>query len=237
MDFSTFRIMLISSIIYNDKERLSKKEIIIKGLLFYLKSILILIPLILLMIGILNLFNINTESLKYIVVSDIKEFRIKGVLYMLFIVVFFGPFFEELTFRLGLSFRRTHISISTAALVYVIGSFLSGTGYFDYIQYKFPVSTLAGLLVWTLHQQTFDNIQRKYGRLLIWTSILFFGFLHVSNFDMEANIWPLYFIMCLPQVVMGIVLVYYRLNLGFLYALAFHVALNGISFLISFNSF
>jgi len=229
--------MLISSIICNDKERLSKNEIIIKGILFYIKSILILIPLILLMIGILNLFNINTESLKYLVASDIKEFRTKGVLYMLFIVVCFGPFFEELTFRLGLSFKRKHISISTAALVYLIGSFLSDTGYFDYIQYKFPVAVLAGLLVYILHQQIFDSIQRKYGRLIIWISILFFGFLHVLNFDIVADIWPLYFIMCLPQVAMGIVLVYYRLNLGFLYALAFHVVLNGISFFISFKSF
>lgn len=91
---------LSSFISSDDKNRLSKKEIIFKGILFYVMSLFTLVIVILALIVILNLFNVNTESLKYPLEAEKSEMREKGVFYLLFLVVFFGPFMEELSFKL-----------------------------------------------------------------------------------------------------------------------------------------
>lgn len=44
---------------------------------------------------------------------------------------------------------------------------------------------------------------------------------------------PIALMMCLPQVLMGIVFTYFRLNLGFLFGLLLHSLINGISFSFS----
>lgn len=225
--------MLSNFISVDDKNRLSKKKIIIKGVLYYLKSLFILVIIILSFIVVFNLFGIDTEPLKYPIESDIDEVNEKGVFYALFFVVFFGPFIEELAFRLGLSFKRMHIFISVWAFTYMISSLLLSSGYFDDIHYKLPVAILVSALIYCRSQKIYDNIQHKYGRNITWISIILFGFLHVTNYDIEPiTLLPIYFIMCLPQVLMGLVLVYYRVNLGFFYAFAFHCLLNGISFSI-----
>ena len=225
---------LSSFISSDDKNRLSKKEIIFKGILFYVMSLFTLVIVILALIVILNLFNVDTESLKYPLDSEKNEIRKKGILYVLFLVVFFGPFIEELSFRLGVSFKRMHVAISAGAITYVISSLLSGSKYFEGIHYKLILAIVVGLLLYRIGQTTLDNIQQRYGRMIIWIMILSFGFLHVLNYDIEGtSILPMYFVMCLPQVLMGIIFVYFRLNLGFLYSLGFHCLLNGISFLLS----
>lgn len=226
--------MLSNYITSDDKNRLSKKKIITKGILFYMKSFFVLIGIILSLIVTLNLFNVDTKSLKYPLESEMNEMREKSIFYLLFSVVFFGPFIEELGFRLGLSFKRKHIAISASAITYMLSSLLSGGGYFDDVHYKLVFAVLIGLLLYGIGQTTLDNIQQKYGRIIIWMMILFFGFLHVINYDIEVSyLLPMYFVMCLPQVLMGIVFTYFRLNLGFFYGLGFHCVLNGISFLLS----
>lgn len=226
---------MLSQFISSDhKYTLSKKEIILKGVLFYLKSIIILIVVVLSIIFILNLFGVNTEPLKYPLTAEKAEMIEKGIFYALFLVVFFAPFIEELCFRLGLSFNRKHVAISVGAIAYFLSSQLSGSGYFDYILYKLTFAIIAGLLMYRVKQATLDNVRQKYGKGIIWVSILLFGFLHITNYDVQATyLLPLYFVMCLPQVLMGIVFVYFRLNLGFIYALGLHCMLNGTSFLIS----
>ena len=229
--------MLSSFVSSDDKNRLSKKKIIIKGVLFYLKSLFKLAIIILSLIFILNLFKVNTESLKYPLESYMDEMKKKGVFYALFLVAFFGPFIEELSFRLGLSFKRLHVSLSAVAFTYFLSSLLFNSGYFGDVHYKLPVSILVGVLLYSRSQITFDNIRQKYGRIIIWGMILFFGFLHVANYNIETiTLLPMYFVMCLPQVLMGIVFVYFRLNLGFFYALGFHCLLNGISFSMSLRA-
>ena len=78
----------------DDKNRLSKKKIIFKGIFFYLKSIFLLIVVVLSMIVILNLLNVNTEPLKYPLEAEMAEMKRRGIFYALFLVVFFGPFIE-----------------------------------------------------------------------------------------------------------------------------------------------
>lgn len=63
------------------------------------------------MIVILNLLNVNTEPLKYPLEAETAEMKRRGIFYALFLVVFFGPFIEELSFRLGISFNRKHVAM------------------------------------------------------------------------------------------------------------------------------
>ena len=108
-------------------------------------------------------------------------------------------------------------------------SFVTGKSYFEQIWIKLPVSLLVGFAVYRIPQWFWDNIKNKHGKLIIWCFTLLFAFLHINNYTIDADIIPMYFLMCLPQLIMGITLVYFRLNLGFFYAVAFHSLLNAFS--------
>ena len=135
---------------FDDKNKLSKKKIIIKGILFYFKYLFVLICVILSLIVTLNLFNVDTGSLKYPLESEMNEIREKSDFYLLFLVVFFGPIIEEMGFRLGLSFKRKHIAISASAITYMFTSLLSGSGYFDDVLYKLVFAAFIGLFLYCI---------------------------------------------------------------------------------------
>ena len=226
------------SYLYNfldDKDRtiLSKKRIIFKGVIFYIKSLIIVSITILGIITILNIFKIDTSTLISSFKEDVEELQEKGILYAIFMIVFFSPFIEEIACRLGLSFKRNHMAFSAFALVYILLSLITKSSYFEEVSYKLLVSLLIGYAVYQI-PQTFWNkvINNNNRKILVCCATLLFAFLHINNYTIDIKILPMYFLICLPQLVMGVTIVYFRLNLGFVYGLTFHSLLNAISFLV-----
>ena len=129
------------SYLYNfldDKDRtiLSKKRIIFKGVIFYIKSLIIVSITILGIITILNIFKIDTSTLISSFKEDVEELQEKGILYAIFMIVFFSPFIEEIACRLGLSFKRNHMAFSAFALVYILLSLITKSSYFEEVSYN-----------------------------------------------------------------------------------------------------
>lgn len=176
----------------------------------------------------------DTSSLKYPIEAERNELIERGVFQAMLLVVFFAPLIEELSFRLGLSFKRRDMFISSVAFAYMMGTLFFMNGYFDKIHITVPLAFITGAIIYRVSQYFIENKRKEFKQPTIWISVFLFGFLHVANYDFTSvSLIPMYFIMCLPQVLMGLVLVYFRLNLGFMYAFGFHSLLNGFSFLMS----
>jgi hypothetical protein len=177
---------------------------------------------------------IDLSFLTDAIISDAYEIRNKGLVFTSFFVVLFGPLIEELGFRFALSFKRVHIFISVSVLSFMFLSLWLGRGFFADILFKALISLLIGSVTLLVNQKRYDIVQQKYGLQIIWLTIMLFGFSHIVNYKIENFMQiPIALMMCLPQVLMGIVFTYIRLNLGFLFGLLLHSLINGISFSFS----
>lgn len=154
--------------------------------------------------------------------------------YPFYMVVFIGPFFEEILFRLGLIINKNNISIFIGVLVFEIlgGSITtfsitnSNTIYYATVGLVFML-----LSYFYLPKQILDFLN-NYKHYLIRFSILFFGLLHLTN--ASEFYWQLAFFypfFVLPQIVMGYFITNLRLKYGFFWGLGLHIVFNAISFL------
>ena len=132
----------------------------------------------------------------------------------------------------GTSQEKRHIAISLPILLFIFASILTG-GYKVYILYKCIICVLFFLSLLLVSQKFWTTCFKKNGKIIIIIFTLLFGFLHLSNFEIQLKFFPLYLLYCTPQVVMGITFTYLRLNAGFSWALLGHIAANSLSVLLS----
>lgn len=210
----------------------SRQTMLKKGLIFYFKNLLLVIMFLLLLIGALNLLGINTDSLKTTIKMDVEEVQEKGLLFVAFFTILFGPFIEEMAFRLGLSFKKIPIALSVFALVYIYSSLLIGGGYFQHVLLKLLIAGLTACAVFFVPQRFWNKYTEKSKNMVIVLFTLLFACTHMVNYQIVGYLLPLYFLMCLPQLVMGITIVYFRRNMGFFYGLGFHMLMNSFSLLL-----
>ena len=70
--------------------------------------------------------------------------------------------------------------------------------------------------------------QKSYYLISIIVSSLFFGFIHIANFNQLETLLPFILIITLPQIILGFVLAFIRLNYGFIYSVVTHLLYNFI---------
>lgn len=207
----------------DDKLNHSKPYIIIRASLFYALSLVIAVGI----IGILNfvLKNNNVELLQPRNLPD----RLPETSFVIIIV---GPLIEEIAFRLGLSFKKKNLLVAIPFLCFFILSSLVGS-YKNFILLKLVACILVFISLLFTTQEYWTSFNTKFGKAVIIVLALTFGWMHILNYDVVMNYLPLYFIVTLPQVIMGITFTYLRLNIGFWIALAGHMSLNGFSVLFT----
>ncbi len=157
--------------------------------------------------------------------------------YIMFLAAFFVPTVEETMFRLWLSFEPRHIAISfSAILTYLI------FGLKDL--FNVNLNALAIILSFivislVIFRALRDKHTEQYlGRFISIRvvgsiSAISFGLVHITNFTpINMNIWFLYPIYVLPQVVLGYLIVFLRLKHGFTYGLGLHILVNFIAVLM-----
>ncbi|MBN1373734.1 CPBP family intramembrane metalloprotease [Candidatus Dojkabacteria bacterium] len=164
----------------------------------------------------------------------------------IFFSVVFAPVFEEASFRLFLRYSALGLSISVP---FVILSILSLVGFYNLPfvpDWLFSVVSFKGLLSFlgfliavavisylTLTKTTLGKrLEKFYSRfygVLLYSSILLFGLVHLTNFDNLSSVWYLAPIIILPQLVVGIALSYIRVRQGFLWGVLFHSLHNLVS--------
>lgn len=140
-----------------------------------------------------------------------------------------APLFEECAFRLGLSFRRSHVAVGLRALTaFFAVQLLRLAGAEQSMWWGVLPGVVAGIALWCL---TTDNIwmarRERWLRPMMWVSAILFGVVHL--FAMPGLTWvllPMALIMVLMLALSGYVLVYLRVNLGFWWGVGAHALIN-----------
>lgn len=57
---------------------------------------------------------------------------------------------------------------------------------------------------------------------------LVFGYMHIANYELNGTIWLLSPILVAPQILLGLLLGYIRVNIGLVYSILFHAVYNAI---------
>jgi hypothetical protein len=151
---------------------------------------------------------------------------------LVFYTVIIIPFIEEILFRLLLKPRWENVLF--------FNSFLVVLGVYALWGEKFLIGSILiclgciMIIIFISNKRILRKIQIKHiknFRYVFYSSVLVFGFLHLSNF--EFNFWIVLFspILVLPQIIGGLALGYIRMHFGIMCSILFHALNNLIPFL------
>lgn len=173
----------------------------------------------------LTYFNANLTIKPISVISN--KF---GLLYTFFILVFLGPFVEEIIFRWSLNFssKKIYLSIFLGVMFYINSIYL-----LEFEIKKIVLSFLIILFLFLLVKFTIlqYNILANKENLKIYSFFLafLFGMYHFRMIE-NINYFSVFtYLFILPKIVLGIFLNKIRINYGMKYNIAVHMFINFIS--------
>ena len=142
------------------------------------------------------------------------------------IAILLAPFYEEVIFRSLLRFKWSNILLFSTSLIVMVAFSIYRSKFV--LAIPLSVFVLVVLLLVTLF--TRDKVElfiaSKFKYFFYGSSILF-GLVHASNFTGNVNyILAFSFILGGPQIVLGLILGYIRMNHGLKYSILFHMAVN-----------
>lgn len=179
-------------------------------ILLYFLFVILSVPLI--------SYSISLFGVKHITPNHLDKIYI-------FIGVFFTPVYEEILCRLSLVFNEKNFYVT------LICAFIFAT--IEFFREKYLLSIVFFVLfLGLISVKSIDRIKLKqlystYFKYLFWFSALFFGLLHITNF--QGNLFVIFMLsplLCLPQIVMGLILGSIRMNNGFIYSVFIHFVIN-----------
>lgn len=146
--------------------------------------------------------------------------------------VFASALLEESIFRLWFRYKPIYIGISFA----VISSLFIFVPIFKHLFTDYPLELfltfglpfllgIAVFLVTRAYRSSFQNLMKKYFKILFYSSTLLFTFFHIMN---DIDYLYLIIILISPQFVLGLALGFIRLQYGFLYSVLANIIFNGI---------
>jgi membrane protease YdiL (CAAX protease family) len=152
------------------------------------------------------------------------EFELKKFISAILI----APILEELVFRNGLSYKKNEFLIS---LIFSIIAFIYWYYPIDEVIQKEVYIFLFYLLIHIL--MFFINFKEK-NLFSIYSSSIFFGLVHINNYDSCNSSELLIVVNTIPQMISGYCLAKLRLKSGVVYSMILHMIINLIAFGIGF---
>lgn len=166
----------------------------------------------------------------------LKWIRSLSPLWAFLIPNIIGPLLEEFTYRFWLRATKFTLTFSSLFITYtLINNFLRSSYYSLQDTFLIEVSLSAGIAVLVFIVLSFEGVfvavqifWKQNARLLIYISILSFGFSHITNFPLQG--WQFLYAptMVLPQLVMGAVWAFGRVKYGILFPIVIHIIHNAI---------
>lgn len=139
--------------------------------------------------------------------------------------VFIAPVYEEIIFRLLLKLDKKNIGVFTVTILTLIFlSFFKNKLIYLFFLSVLLITIFSFFFFFKRKCKSFVNDNHKY---FYWGSSILFGILHAANFS--GNIYliiSLSLFLGSPQIVLGFILGYIRMNYGFLYGILFHIIIN-----------
>ncbi len=162
----------------------------------------------------------------------------KSIGYVFIVTVIIIPVCEELLFRLSLKYSVTSFSIMGALLFYFINvnfsSYLNGQTFLQILLSILFGGVIFGILSFFQHiNDVIVNFWGNNPKIILYTSIFSFGFIHIINFAPHINSQVLFILplITLPQTVAGVFLGFTRLKYGICVPILLHSLNNGMSFM------
>lgn len=146
------------------------------------------------------------------------------------IVVFAGPFLEELIFRLPLKLKREGIAIALVIFMYQVtgGHFFefNFSYFYDYLRILLAIASLI-IIIRFLPILFLEKLKKNYFNYVFYFSAVAFALVHISNFKpYSSDLLLLYPLLVLPQFLMGLCIGYLRMKHGFLMGFLLHALIN-----------
>lgn len=162
----------------------------------------------------------NALEIKHVETSNLSStFILIGVLLV--------PVYEEIIFRLCLIFNKRNyfitISVILAIVVYL---------FFKHKDISAIIFGLVLALFLILYFFDFEKIKcfiNKHFKYFFWFSVICFGLIHISNFNGDyLTLFVLFPLICFPQLIMGVILGFIRMQYGFFYSVFIHLMVNAV---------
>ncbi len=239
-----------NKMVFPDNTYCQRKTVLLHGVCFYFTCLACLTPLLVVLYSLtrLHYWDLENHATNEAITHLIRNHLLNGII----VVAIIAPLLEEIVFRLWLSFSRRDIAISAFVMVYLIMTLALRTsntpiytpmiirGTEGVLQSEFVrnigikmlvASAICVLLLrWKIKSREREGMMYKVATLF---SVFSFMLLHTLNYSFTVSLFPFVLIMCLPQLILGMTITYYRLQLGFFYGYAFHVLINLTSILLS----
>lgn len=144
------------------------------------------------------------------------------------------PIFEEFAFRLYLKFKPIHIFISSFLIFYfLLTTFYFKVSYIDVTENSFllrlGISAFVAILLFMTSKKlmvVFNAFWSNQFKLIFYSSALFFGLLHVTNFSIPFEEFYLAPLLVLTHIVSGLIFGYTRIKYGMVLAIVVHISNN-----------
>ena len=152
-------------------------------------------------------------------------------------------------YRIKILFHLFIISIVTSIIITPLFSLIQELQLVDFETHKleemfkdmsFIKILLLGSVLTPILEETFFRapitifVKPKSFKYSFYIFTLIFGFIHISNFEINTNVLLLSPILILPQLLVGGYFGYIRVKFGLLWAMLLHGSYNGFLFLMSF---
>ncbi|GAA0733968.1 hypothetical protein GCM10009430_48620 [Aquimarina litoralis] len=167
----------------------------------------------------------------------------KSFLGRVLLVVILAPIIEELATRLGLVFNIRNFVISTSLLLFYLLHYafnkviiLDSVGGLSLTQ-RTIISVLYAVVMYILLIKNdrittvLSNFWETHKRFIFYISFLFFGYMHMFNYELTVQNIMISPIMLSSHLIMGIFLGYARLKLGLISSIGLHALNNSISYI------
>ncbi len=183
-------------------------------------------------ISLLMIYFLTILPLGFIIYAFCKFFNIthKEIILTpwmkLLVGVILAPIYEEFIFRSLLKFKKINILLFITTLFgFIFYSISKSRTEVTTFLSIFVLSFLC-LLIFTSRTQIESYISSRF-KYFFYASILLFGLLHATNFT--GNLYAIIafsLILGSPQLVLGAILGYIRMNYGLVYSILFHMIVN-----------
>lgn len=210
----------------DDWVTMPKKRILAKAIVWYFAFLLINFVMIMGVTIIYNSMGVEPNQLTRFA-GDYHRF-LDRPLYYITMAILIAPIVEESIFRLGLSFKRQTVALWLGLLPAAIAGYL-----LDYAENWILMASmiLIGLvLYWLVMRYTCDEQwarwRSRYLLPAIWISAIAFCLMHLRFTVLTWFLLPYCLAVVLRPGLVGCILTYVRVNLGFWWGVLFHAANN-----------
>ncbi len=150
----------------------------------------------------------------------------------LFILSILAPVYEEIIFRSLLKFNKTNLILFTSTISILISLLFYRSDIKLGIMF-FTILIIFILILIIFKTSTIQKTYNNHFNYIFYSSILLFGFMHISNFSGSTMLIVLFSpLLVSPQLILGAILGYIRMKNGLAYSILFHLLINFITIII-----